>query len=433
MDASQTSLDPENAAWNVTRADFDEILLRHAQSEGVRVFEGTSVKSIHFSPTDAARPVSAQYYRKADDCEGTIRFDYLIDCSGRQGIMSTRYAKTRKMNAALKNRAIWGYWRGCGTYGTRTHRENAPFFEALHDETGWAWFIPLHDGTTSVGVVMKEDKSIELRKQRASTHEHYLAQLELAPNLRALMGPKAVFDQEKIKPSLQQASDYSYQAESYAGPYYRIAGDAGCFIDPFFSSGVHLALTGALSAAASVAASIRGDVPELTAGAFHSKKVGTAYLRFLLVVAGVYEQITRQKEDVMSSCDEDNFDRAFQLIRPVIQGATETERSRAVSEEEISQTMNFVKNLFDTDEEAQRAVEAKFGGTDLFKASAPVLTPDMVARLTQDETEQDVLKEVNARKVIHPMYSPMGNFASEAIDGSSVRLQRGHLGLVSGA
>ena len=27
-------------------------------------------------------------------------------------------------------------------------------------------------------------------------------------------------------------------------PYARVAGDAGCFIDPFFSSGVHLAMMG---------------------------------------------------------------------------------------------------------------------------------------------------------------------------------------------
>ena len=51
------------------------------------------------------------------------------------------------------------------------------------------------------------------------------------------------------------------------------------FIDPFFSSGVHLALTGALSAALTIAASLRGSVSEEKAARWHDSKIGTAYTR----------------------------------------------------------------------------------------------------------------------------------------------------------
>ena len=51
------------------------------------------------------------------------------------------------------------------------------------------------------------------------------------------------------------------------------------FIDPFFSSGVHLALTSGLSAAASVAASIRGDCPESDAAEWHTQRVSVSYTR----------------------------------------------------------------------------------------------------------------------------------------------------------
>ncbi len=51
------------------------------------------------------------------------------------------------------------------------------------------------------------------------------------------------------------------------------------FIDPFFSSGIHLALTGGLSAASTIAASIRGHCTEEEACGFHSSKVETAYTR----------------------------------------------------------------------------------------------------------------------------------------------------------
>ena len=126
-------------------------------------------------------------------------------------------------------------------------------------------------------------------------------------------------------------------------PYARIVGDAGCFIDPYFSSGVHLALTGALSAAATIAASLRSNHPSLipppssslsstkgeggketgqahieeaTAAAWHSAKIGTAYTRFLLVVLSAYRQIRRQEQPVLADFDEDNFDRAFAMFRP---------------------------------------------------------------------------------------------------------------------
>lgn len=51
------------------------------------------------------------------------------------------------------------------------------------------------------------------------------------------------------------------------------------FIDPFFSSGVHLAFTGGLSAALTIAASIRGLTSEEDAQRWHTSKVGSSYTR----------------------------------------------------------------------------------------------------------------------------------------------------------
>lgn len=176
------------------------------------------------------------------------------------------------------------------------------------DESGWAWFIPLHNGLTSVGIVM-EQKALGVRSRAASsattapippsssssaagtTHsrmhstlaDRYLTFLHLAPGVQALIGEDAqlehVQDENGEAPAARSASDFSYSAEEYAGDGWRIVGDAGAFIDPFFSSGVHLAMTGAISAAASIAASIRGDCDEMGAAAWHSKRVAISYTR----------------------------------------------------------------------------------------------------------------------------------------------------------
>lgn len=115
---------------------------------------------------------------------------------------------------------------------------------------------------------------------------------------------------------LKAASDYSYHSTAYAFPYARIVGDSGCFIDPFFSSGVHLALTGGLSAGATIAASIRGDCDEVSAAEWHSSKIREGYARFLLTVLSAYKQMWSQSEPVLSDCGEDNFDRAFNFFKP---------------------------------------------------------------------------------------------------------------------
>ena len=73
---------------------------------------------------------------------------------------------------------------------------------------------------------MNEDASNSLRKTRTSLMEHYLQQIELVPAIKALMGD-AVFDEKKISPALQIATDYSYFSQVHAGPNYRIIGDAG--------------------------------------------------------------------------------------------------------------------------------------------------------------------------------------------------------------
>ena len=112
------------------RSEFDELLLKNAASNGVKVFEETKVTGIHFS---GDRPTAAEWQKKSGD-SGKIEFDYFVDASGREGIMSTKYLKNRTVTQALKNIALWGYWTGGAVYGAGTNKEGAPVFEALTGE-----------------------------------------------------------------------------------------------------------------------------------------------------------------------------------------------------------------------------------------------------------------------------------------------------------
>ena len=107
------------------------MLFRHAGELGAKIFDGHKVVEMEFEgdPT-TTKPISAKWSNKAGET-GTIAFDYVVDASGRVGILSTKYAKTRTYNQGLKNVASWGYWTGCDVYLPGTPRENSPFFEAL--------------------------------------------------------------------------------------------------------------------------------------------------------------------------------------------------------------------------------------------------------------------------------------------------------------
>lgn len=92
-----------NSVWNVKRSEFDHLLLRHAEDCGALVFQSCRVLSIQFqTDTDASsdddskpaapgRPISATYMTSSG-VKGEITFDFLIDASGRAGIMTTKYA-----------------------------------------------------------------------------------------------------------------------------------------------------------------------------------------------------------------------------------------------------------------------------------------------------------------------------------------------------
>ncbi len=116
-------------------------MFKHAGKCGAKIFDGTKVSAIEFQPVEGkddptdetinpGKPVSATWSRK-DGTSGEIKFDYLVDGSGRAGVMSTKYLKNRSFNQDLKNTASWGYWKGAIQYGVGTPKEGQPYFEAL--------------------------------------------------------------------------------------------------------------------------------------------------------------------------------------------------------------------------------------------------------------------------------------------------------------
>src|SRR5947209_7492110 len=266
-------------SFQVVRSEFDHLLLEHAKSLGVKVYEGTEIRSLTF---DGDKPISASWEQTSGDKQtGEINFDFLIDASGRAGIMSMRYLKNRHYHESFQNVAIWGYWQGA----TRMTFAPSGAIAVGSVPEGWLWGIPLHNGTMSVGLVLHKTTFKEKRQQGTSAKQIYMDAINECPLIADLLSSATLVSEQ-----LKTEQDYSYMAESISGPGYFLTGDAACFIDPLLSTGVHLATHGALLAAASIASMFRGEVTEEQAQQFYEHSYRHAYLRLMVIVSGLYQQ-----------------------------------------------------------------------------------------------------------------------------------------------
>ncbi len=218
-------------AFHVVRSQFDEILLRHAEREGAVVREGFTVESI-----DGAGPFVVA--ARAEDGT-TTRFEaaHVVDASGQNALLGRR-ERLRDFNPFFKNLALWSYYADAARMDA-PHGDN--ILSAAHGE-GWCWYIPLHDGTVSVGTVVDAGRWRERAKAATldATYRELIA--GCAPVARMLAGARQVAPVRVIR-------DYSYTSKQFHHGGALLAGDAACFIDPVFSTGVHLACLAGLLAA----------------------------------------------------------------------------------------------------------------------------------------------------------------------------------------
>ncbi len=270
-------------AFQVVRSEFDQLLLEHAKSQGVKVFEGVEVRSLTF---DGERPRSATWAKVAKDGAngegnetGEISFDFLVDASGRAGIMAMRYLQNRQFHSAFQNIGVWGYWKGA----RRLPQIPDGSIAVGSVPYGWLWGIPLHDGTLSVGLVTHKTTFKDKRQQYGSVEQFYLSAIQECPLITSLLEPA------EMLPGIRAEQDYSYGSDSFAGPGYFMSGDAACFIDPLLSTGVHLATYSGMLTAASLLSVLRGEVSEEQARSFYDQSYRHAYLRLIVIVSAMYQ------------------------------------------------------------------------------------------------------------------------------------------------
>jgi hypothetical protein len=89
-------------------------------------------------------------------------------------------------------------------------------------------------------------------------------------------------------------SDFSYRCQPYAGDGYFMVGDAACFLDPIFSTGVTLAMLSAQHTAALAAALLRNEIDPARAQRRHIKFVRQSTSPFWRLIRGYYRHSFRE-------------------------------------------------------------------------------------------------------------------------------------------
>jgi flavin-dependent dehydrogenase len=221
------------SAYQVRRSEFDHILLKNASARGAAVYEEHRVTDIKFDTGGADVIVTA-----GDGSEQKWRTAYVVDASGRDTFLASRM-NIKRRNSKHASAALYGHF----TNVRRLPGEAEGNISIFWFDHGWFWFIPLRDGTTSIGAVCWP---YYLKSRRSSPTEFLHATIARCPPLADRLK-----DAQLIGPATA-TGNYSYTADRMYGWRYILIGDAFAFVDPVFSSGVYLAMNSATVAAEAV-------------------------------------------------------------------------------------------------------------------------------------------------------------------------------------
>ncbi|HET9576066.1 MAG TPA: NAD(P)/FAD-dependent oxidoreductase [Nitrospira sp.] len=228
-------------AFEVKRAEFDAILANNAVAKGAHFYEGVRAQRVDFRPGQT----SLVYTEDREGRARTWEARFIVDASGRDTFLSGQLGgkhRSKKHGSA----AIFGHFEGV----TRIPGMDEGNITAGWLDDGWCWLIPFKDGTMSVGAVCHPDY---IKSRTVPLDQFLLETLRQSPPIAKRM--------EKAKPltPTYAAANFSYRRETMSGDGYLMVGDAFAFIDPVFSSGVHLALNSGTIGAGVVDAYLRGS------------------------------------------------------------------------------------------------------------------------------------------------------------------------------
>jgi len=251
---SYYSPDHTRRGFQVWREDFDSLLLEHARARGVQIIEGQAVDSVQVDHPAGVTVRCAQ---------GSIEAAFFVDASGHTGVLARQGLRQRDL--IFQTLAVTGYWQGA------TGPAGIDFANTLLETyaDGLVWSVPLHNGLRNVTFLI--DWQLGIRIRQAGLEQFYRAELHKVPYVSGFL------TEAQLARPLRAFDASWYTASAFAGDRFLLVGDAGLFIDPLSSEGVHKAMASAITGAAVINTILRRPTMTAHAVRFYEDTQRTTY------------------------------------------------------------------------------------------------------------------------------------------------------------
>jgi flavin-dependent dehydrogenase len=245
-------------AYQVDRALLDEEVLRRAVALGAELWRPASVGKVELN-SGGSQVIAV---RRGENSL-SISTRWVIDASGLAALLS-RQNGWWHANTEHPTTAVWARWRNVKDWDSLELAQKFPKWSmdchgvrntATNHFVGngwWAWCIPLKGGDVSVGIVF-DQRMVEFPEEGSvgDRLKTFLCQ--------HAVGREIMSDAEWVEGDVHWRKNLPYYSSRYAGDGYAIVGDAGAFIDPFYSPGMDWVSFTSVASAELILAQLRGE------------------------------------------------------------------------------------------------------------------------------------------------------------------------------
>lgn len=229
---------PEGS-WQIDRGIFENFLGHEVQRQGARFFDRAMVRELELAPTDDEQAVHTVRWQQGGDPVQTARARWVIDACGRAGLIKKKLGLERE-NA----HAVHAVWFRISEHLVPDQWSQDPAWQArcvaplrwlstnhLVGAGYWVWLIPLSSGSHSVGIVADPRWHALERMNTFDKAMDWLQEFQ----------PRLFNELDSRRDKLQDFAffkRFSYDcAQVFSERRWALAGEAGRFLDPFYSPG----------------------------------------------------------------------------------------------------------------------------------------------------------------------------------------------------
>jgi len=270
-------------AYQVERSKFDEILFRNALSHGVDARERHVVEDLI---EENGRIVGVRYTDEHGN-RHVARARYVADAGGHSSPFH-QLCGQRIFAERFRNFALFCYFNG----GKRLPEPMSGSILNVTFKHGWFWYIPLAPNLTSLGAVLPMGNASLLKDGHDPAMRGFIDDCPLIKEYLAGAEriTKGTYGQYRIR------KDWSYLNTKFWRPGLILVGDAACFVDPLFSTGIHLSTYSALLAARSINTLLGGSSNEDLYFNEFENRYRTEYAKFYTFLSSFYDENQTKEE-----------------------------------------------------------------------------------------------------------------------------------------